>query len=71
MGGQLEFLEYLSDHSPAIAVGGVGGHPQFRGEFQRLGDGEPAVHDVVLGHHADPAAQRRVFGVKVAAVEPH
>ena len=31
VGGQLEFLEYLCDHSPSIAVGGVGGHPQFRG----------------------------------------
>ena len=26
MGGQLEFLENLNHHSPAITVGGVGGH---------------------------------------------
>ena len=68
---QLEFVEHRGDHLPAVARGGVGGHPKFRCEFQFLRDGEPAVHDVVLGHHADPIAQRRVPAVQIAPLERH
>ena len=67
--GQLQLVEHPLDHLPAIIGGGVRWQPQFGGEVQRLLDGELAVHHVVLGHHPDPRAHRRVLGVDVVAVE--
>ena len=67
--GQVEFVDYLGDDLGAVGFCGVGRQPQFGGVAQRLVNRELAVHDVVLGNHADPAAQRRVFGVDVVALE--
>ena len=67
--GQLEFLEHLRDDLGAVGFAGVGRQPQFGGVAQRLVDRQLAVHHVVLRDHADPAAQRRVLGVDVVALE--
>ena len=67
--GQVEFLEYLRDDLGAVGFAGVGRQPQFGGVAQRLVHRQLAVHDVVLGDHADPAAQRRVFGMDVVTLE--
>ena len=67
--GQPQFLEYLGDDLFAVGLAGVGRQPQFGGVAQRLVDGQLAVHDVVLGDHPDPGAQRRVLGVDVVALE--
>ena len=69
--GHLEFLEHLRDDLFAVVLGGVRRQPQFGGVHQRLVDGQLAVHDVVLRHHADPGAQRGVLGVDVVALERH
>ena len=55
--GQVELFEDVGDDLGAIALGGVGWQPQFGGVAQRLVDRQLAVHDVVLGDHADSAAQ--------------
>ena len=67
--GQIELFEHLRDDLGAVGFVGVGGQPQFGGVAQRLVHRQLAVHDVVLGDHADPAAQRRVLGVQVVAFE--
>ena len=69
--GHLEFFEHLVDDLLAVGLGGVGRQPQFGGVHQGLADGELAVHDVVLRHHADSGAQRGVLGVDVVALERH
>ena len=65
----LEFLEHLRDDPFAVFFVGVRRQPQLGREHQRLVDGQLAVHHVVLGHHPDPGAQRRVLGVDVVALE--
>ena len=68
---QLEFVEHLRDHLAPILLGGVRRQPQLGRVAQRLLDGELAMHDVVLRHHADTTAQRRVLGVDVVPLERH
>ncbi len=69
--GQLEFLEHLGDHLGPVALAGVGRQPQLGGIAECLVDRQLAVHDVVLGDHADPAAHGRVLGVDVVTLEGH
>ena len=66
---QLEFLEHLRDHPLPVFLGGVRRHPQFGRVAQRLVDGELTMHDVVLRHHADTAAHRRVLGMDIVPFE--
>ena len=67
--GQLQLFEHLGDDLGAVGFGGVWRQSQFGGVAQRLIHGELAVHDVVLGDHADAGAQRRVLGVDVVSLE--
>ncbi len=69
--GHLEFFDHPRNHLLPFVFGGVGRHSQFGRDVQRLGDGEPAVHDVVLRDHADSAPDRCVLGVQIAPVERH
>ncbi len=69
MFGQVELLEHLGDDPGAVGLAGVGRQPQLGGVAQRLVDGQLAMHDVVLGDHADSAAQGRVLGVNVVSLE--
>ena len=67
--GQVEFLEHLRDDLGAFLFVGVRRQSQLGGVAQRLVHRQLAVHHVVLRHHPDPAAHRRVLGVDVVALE--
>ena len=69
--GHLEFREHLSGHQVTVLFAGVRRQPQLGGITEGLLDGQPAVHHVVLGHHPDPAAQRRVLAMDVVALKGH
>src|SRR4029077_14740509 len=60
---QLEFLQHRACWCPAATA--------FGRVAQRLADGEVAMHDVVLRHHADTTAQRGVLAVDVVPLERH
>ena len=64
-------VEHLRDDLGAVGFAGVGRQPQLGGVAERLVDGQLAMHHVVLRDHTDPAAQRRVFGVNIVALEAH
>jgi hypothetical protein len=69
--GQVEFFEDLSDDLGPVGFAGVGWQAEFGGVAQCLVHRQLAVHDIVLGDHADPAAQRRVLGMDVVPLERH
>jgi hypothetical protein len=67
--GQVEFLQHLRDDLGAFLFAGVRRQPQLGGVTQCLVHRQLAMHHIVLRHHADPAAHRRVLGVDVVAFE--
>jgi hypothetical protein len=66
-----EVLDGLLDALLDLLVAVVGRQAELRAVRDRLLHRELGVHDVVLRHVPDAAAERVVDGVEVLAVDPH